>query len=809
MPFLKLFGDAQERTVLLPDAPVVIGRGEDADVLVPDPKVSRRHCVVEPAGTGAWRVRDLGSGNGTSVNGASVAERELSPDDVIEIGDTKLLFAGRAAVPVAPDASPPPSRRIRRRGRVPVAAAVAAFAVAGAAAVFLLGRNGGGPAPAIAPPKVAERPAETPAPPPEAKPSRGAGAEGEARERQFAELQSFFDAYVEQGEYLLAYQLWFYLRGDWGTIPDAYRARIVAAMERLELAAAAERSRLFQAAAEAEAAGDPRAARELLAKASPRFSATAVAKSLEERIAALDRAVAETGRRGAPAPATVVRRDTARRVEELLALAARRDFAAAAAGLRALAAEAGAEAERAEIGARAEECEAAGALVAAAAEALATGRLPTPQLGSGKERWRVVAADAEGFVASSRGAERRFTWSDAPADLFIALLERHADGTPGRSLGLAVAAHFAGAGEAWLHALGRAYDASEAARPALDRFVAARVRKEPPPEGGYVVAGNELITRREQLRRAEEAAIARFRAQLDAALAELRGDRSLGKLGRLREKKEALDAARAHALELIFDEKRYFYPYRNVGRDAEYQEVQREVTRRVDAVRALWDDPQTVTVRPGPEAVRALERFDEAARELSARLVDVEEEAAEAAWLRGFFGRTFDVRSLYRTPEEKALLEYSAEVMADNEKVTGDITPLEREQVRVTNEYRMMLGRWPLRLVEPLVLSSRGHCRDMEKNGYFGHFSPTPGRRTPFDRMKLQGYEYGASENCIMGQTSPLGAHEGWCRSSGHHRNLLMPAWTEMGTGAHGIYMTQNFGQAPRRGRLFSAAEED
>ena len=103
----------------------------------------------------------------------------------------------------------------------------------------------------------------------------------------------------------------------------------------------------------------------------------------------------------------------------------------------------------------------------------------------------------------------------------------------------------------------------------------------------------------------------------------------------------------------------------------------------------------------------------------------------------------------------------------------------------------------------------RRYCRDMEKNGYFGHFSPTPGRRTPFDRMKLQGYEYGASENCIMGQTSPLEAHEGWCRSSGHHRNLLMPAWTEMGTGAHGIYMTQNFGQAPRRGRLFSAAEED
>ena len=136
--------------------------------------------------------------------------------------------------------------------------------------------------------------------------------------------------------------------------------------------------------------------------------------------------------------------------------------------------------------------------------------------------------------------------------------------------------------------------------------------------------------------------------------------------------------------------------------------------------------------------------------------------------------------------------------MEFNPTVKGDISDPEREQVRVTNEYRMMFGRWPLRVVEKLTLSSRGHCEEMNRLGYFGHFSPTPGRRTPYDRMKLQGYQYGSSENCAAGSTSPLGAHQQWCHSSGHHRNLLMAPWTEMGSGQYGRLWTQNFGRAPK-----------
>jgi uncharacterized protein YkwD len=82
----------------------------------------------------------------------------------------------------------------------------------------------------------------------------------------------------------------------------------------------------------------------------------------------------------------------------------------------------------------------------------------------------------------------------------------------------------------------------------------------------------------------------------------------------------------------------------------------------------------------------------------------------------------------------------------------------------------------------------------MSKLGYFSHRSPTPGRHTPFDRMKLAGYGFGVSENIAL-SGSAAGAHEAWCHSSGHHRNLLSPSHTEFGIGAVGRYWVQNFGQ--------------
>lgn len=76
---------------------VTIGRAADATVSVPDTSVSRKHALVRKTEDG-WAVSDLGSGNGTIVNGEQIAEEQpLAPGDVITLGDSEFQFADGAA----------------------------------------------------------------------------------------------------------------------------------------------------------------------------------------------------------------------------------------------------------------------------------------------------------------------------------------------------------------------------------------------------------------------------------------------------------------------------------------------------------------------------------------------------------------------------------------------------------------------------------------------------------------------------------------------------------------------------------------
>jgi predicted component of type VI protein secretion system len=73
---------------------VTIGRGRDCDIVLDDPKVSRRHVAVERA-LDRYFLVDLGSSNGTFVNGFKVTLRgqiALQERDSIEVGDTRLVF---------------------------------------------------------------------------------------------------------------------------------------------------------------------------------------------------------------------------------------------------------------------------------------------------------------------------------------------------------------------------------------------------------------------------------------------------------------------------------------------------------------------------------------------------------------------------------------------------------------------------------------------------------------------------------------------------------------------------------------------
>ncbi len=71
--------------------PVVIGRSPECGIVLSDQNVSRRHAQVKRLGDQVI-VTDMGSTNGTRVNGVAVREQHLASGDEITVGSTTLLF---------------------------------------------------------------------------------------------------------------------------------------------------------------------------------------------------------------------------------------------------------------------------------------------------------------------------------------------------------------------------------------------------------------------------------------------------------------------------------------------------------------------------------------------------------------------------------------------------------------------------------------------------------------------------------------------------------------------------------------------
>jgi hypothetical protein len=78
------------RTVLSGNR-VVLGRSREADIVLQDPNVSRRHAELRRDDSG-WQIVDLGSTNGIKVNGRRVDNQPLRPGDQVTIGVTDLTF---------------------------------------------------------------------------------------------------------------------------------------------------------------------------------------------------------------------------------------------------------------------------------------------------------------------------------------------------------------------------------------------------------------------------------------------------------------------------------------------------------------------------------------------------------------------------------------------------------------------------------------------------------------------------------------------------------------------------------------------
>jgi hypothetical protein len=92
-PWLEVDGD---RYPLL-SAITVLGRDNSADVILDDPGISRRHTEIRVTSDGPHLVasiRDLGSTNGTFVNGERITSQRLADGDRVNVGRTALTYRG-------------------------------------------------------------------------------------------------------------------------------------------------------------------------------------------------------------------------------------------------------------------------------------------------------------------------------------------------------------------------------------------------------------------------------------------------------------------------------------------------------------------------------------------------------------------------------------------------------------------------------------------------------------------------------------------------------------------------------------------
>lgn len=103
-------GPIAGQTFPLGDSPILLGRSLDSDIVLDDGSVSQQHAQLVPKG-GQWQIIDLGSANGTNVNGDDISAHWLVPGDTVTIGQSQFVMGreeSRATV-TPPAAEAPPA----------------------------------------------------------------------------------------------------------------------------------------------------------------------------------------------------------------------------------------------------------------------------------------------------------------------------------------------------------------------------------------------------------------------------------------------------------------------------------------------------------------------------------------------------------------------------------------------------------------------------------------------------------------------------------------------------------------------------
>ncbi len=215
------------------------------------------------------------------------------------------------------------------------------------------------------------------------------------------------------------------------------------------------------------------------------------------------------------------------------------------------------------------------------------------------------------------------------------------------------------------------------------------------------------------------------------------------------------------------------------------------VDEKVKALAAFW-----VALPPvfdAPAVAADLELLEATEPWLDELEVDARRRGQTAKDLRDELARRAGCAGMAPTPEAQKLQALNAKVMQFNANLPG-VPEDGREQVRILNEYRIMLGLHALAIDLRLVQTAAKHSAFMERAGELTHDEPDPSRATPSHRARLEGYNDPVGENVAFGMTTAKGAHDAWYTSSGHHRNMIHKDFHQVGVARSGTYWTQNFG---------------
>ncbi len=102
--------DGSRREARVKGNRMIVGRLQDADLQIPVSAVSRKHCEITLSADGV-SVRDLGSSNGTFLNGARVVESPLKPGDTLTVGPaTFVIQIDGNPMSVTPDMAVPKAK---------------------------------------------------------------------------------------------------------------------------------------------------------------------------------------------------------------------------------------------------------------------------------------------------------------------------------------------------------------------------------------------------------------------------------------------------------------------------------------------------------------------------------------------------------------------------------------------------------------------------------------------------------------------------------------------------------------------------